>query len=216
MDKSFIKYFEVSSYLEPPMFMLDLNSIGKQISAKKTEVKLEEQQEQAKEDFLGQNVVLESTTIVNIPIGNKTESISLDLSNWDTTTLEGRKNILLALNTLHSSFQIVQKKINSIPDQELGFDDRQNLVIFNKEIMRVVMENSSFLQNNGNIDTSLITNVVEYARDAMSINDMILSEAVDNFLTGRTNKLDNYMEFTLMSTKALPINETQLIQQNCK
>lgn len=78
------------------------------------------------------------------------------------------------------------------------------------------MENSSFLQNNGNIDTSLITNVVEYARDAMSINDMILSDTVDNFLTGRTNKLDNYMEFTLMSTKALPINETQLIQQNCK
>lgn len=81
MDKDFIKYFEVSSYLEPPMFMLDLNNIGKQIVAKKTEVQLEEQQEQAKEDFLGQNVVLEPITIINIPIGNKIEPISLDLSN---------------------------------------------------------------------------------------------------------------------------------------
>lgn len=78
------------------------------------------------------------------------------------------------------------------------------------------MENPSFLQSNGNIDTSIITNIVEYARDEMSINDVILSQKVDDFLLGRTNKLDNYMEFTLMSTKALPITQTQLIQQNCK
>lgn len=81
--------------------------------------------------------------------------------------------------------------------------------------MRVVMENPSFLQD-GDINTSLITNVIEYARDNMSINDVILSQAVDKFLTGRTNKIDNYIGFTLMSTKALPINETKLIQQNCK
>lgn len=81
MDKDFIKYFEVSSYLEPPMFMLDLNTIKKKIAEVETTKELEIQEEKAQEDFLGQNIILEPTTIVNITIGNKMEPFSLDLSN---------------------------------------------------------------------------------------------------------------------------------------
>jgi hypothetical protein len=80
MDKDFIKYFEVSSYLEPPIFMLDLNKLQQVEEIKAVETTQKQVLNTAKEEFLGQNVELTPNTVVNIPMNGKSEPLQLDLS----------------------------------------------------------------------------------------------------------------------------------------
>lgn len=146
VDSSFIKYFKVSSFIEPPQFMIDLSSV------KLGETVLK-QEEPPKKKKVEENLPIEDTFMLDSPIGVITIDANSDgkskLSNWSNSD-----NLLKAKFTLDSMLRQIEVLMRG---DNLSEENKALIRNINLEAYKKCITNTNFILGNGNINTQFLS-----------------------------------------------------------
>ena len=217
MDGKFIKYFELNSYIEPPIFMLNLDktNIVKPITQKVEELTIVSEQE---EKPISDPLVISKVSHVSFNINGQTRDIPFN--KWGLSELSDKEidKFYKSVGTLNEALNSVVGKINS--ELKLNSELKNDLIEFNLLLVENVLNNANFIKDNGLFDTTIPT--LAYQKpNFKNVTDPILLDKLKTI----KNKLFpiglNPVKFTICDNsnlKAVEItdNKKQLLKNMCK
>lgn len=137
-----IKYYKMNTYLEPPIFMLDLSNFKKGEPSVSTLIPAQIKPIPIPTNTL---VTLDQDVLIDTPIGEITLSNTI-ASKWDIT------NLNKAVFVLNSLLETIDK--NTIG--QLNKLEKEEIDTINTEIYTLLISNSNLIKSNGNFNSEMI------------------------------------------------------------
>jgi hypothetical protein len=219
MDPSFIKYYELSSFLEPPVFMINLQELT---SEQEEQIKAVEDVEEVVPPTIADDIPPRTdwnkTELLQVSIGKDVYEVPVDFSLWPFVTAEDEERLLTAIGILKRGFTSSVQKINGIVLE----DPNADLTTVKEELLKIniAVFSASISKPNiysgGILNTHWISTMVSTISSSEVVNGEPLSEDTLDFLdTG--NNIEEYTMSGSQNTNNKELTENkQLIKSMCK